>query len=106
MHSLFSAVPSLPPAGPPPPSLKGRPFRVGDRGIDRIAIGYGLQMADVDGDRNTDIVLADKKSIQWYGGAGLDQHVIATDLTKRDNVCVTARDIDGDGRCEIAVGGQ
>ena len=32
--------------------------------------------------------------------------MIASNLTKRDNVCVTARDIDGDGKCEIAVGGQ
>ena len=23
-----------------------------------------------------------------------------------DNVCITAKDIDGDGRCEMAVGGQ
>ena len=34
------------------------------------------------------------------------KHVIARDLTERDNVCVTARDVDGDGKCEIAVGGQ
>lgn len=74
--------------------------------IDRIDIGYGLQMADVNGDGKTDIVLADKSTIQWYEAPKWTKHIIARDLTERDNVCVTARDIDGDGKCEIAVGGQ
>jgi hypothetical protein len=74
--------------------------------IDAIEIGYGLQMADVNGDGKTDIVLADKSTIQWYENPTWAKHVIARDLTKRDNVCITARDIDGDGKCEIAVGGQ
>ena len=74
--------------------------------IDQIQIGYGLQMADVNGDNKTDIVLADKKTIQWYENPTWTKHIIARDLTERDNVCVTARDINGDGKCEIAVGGQ
>tara|TARA_R110002049_G_scaffold47902_1_gene138466 strand:+ start:191164 stop:192333 length:1170 start_codon:yes stop_codon:yes gene_type:complete len=74
--------------------------------IDKIEIGYGLKMADVDGDGQTDIVLADKKTIQWYQNPSWSKHVIAENLTKRDNVCIAARDIDGDGKCEIAVGGQ
>jgi hypothetical protein len=74
--------------------------------IDKIEVGYGLQMADVNGDGKTDIVLADKKTIQWYESPKWTKHIIAKDLTVRDNVCVTARDIDGDGKCEIAVGGQ
>ncbi|TWU04887.1 FG-GAP repeat domain-containing protein [Stieleria varia] len=74
--------------------------------IDQIEIGYGVQLADVDGDGKTDIVLADKSTIQWYQSPSWTKHIIAKDLTERDNVCVTARDIDGDGKCEIAVGGQ
>lgn len=81
-------------------------FRWKEVEIDQIEIGYGLQLADVDGDGKTDIVLADKSTIQWYANPGWEKHVIARDLTKRDNVCVTARDINGDGKCEIAVGGQ
>jgi len=74
--------------------------------IDTIQIGYGLQLTDVDGDGKTDIVLADKKTVQWYQNPTWEKHIIAKDLTERDNVCVSARDIDGDGKCEIAVGGQ
>jgi len=74
--------------------------------IGRIEIGYGLQLTDVNGDGKTDIVLADKKTVQWYENPDWTKHVIARDLTERDNVCIAARDIDGDGKCEIAVGGQ
>lgn len=74
--------------------------------VDQIEIGYGIQLTDVNGDGNTDIVLADKSTFQWYENPEWKKHVIAKDLTQRDNVCITARDIDGDGRCEIAVGGQ
>ncbi len=74
--------------------------------IDRIQIGYGIAMADVNGDSKTDIVLADKSTIQWYENPSWQKHVVATDITERDNVCIAARDIDGDGKCEIAVGGQ
>ncbi len=41
--------------------------------IDTIEIGYGLQLADVNGDGKTDIVLADKSTIQWYENSELDQ---------------------------------
>ncbi len=74
--------------------------------VDRIDVGYGLQLTDVNGDGNPDIVLADKKTFQWYENPSWQKHVIAENLTQRDNVCITARDIDGDGKCEIAVGGQ
>ena len=50
--------------------------------IDKIDIGYGLQMADVNGDGKTDIVLADKSTIQWYQNPKWTKHVIARDLTQ------------------------
>ncbi len=95
--ALFTASISL--AAPPEFTWK-------EQTVDTIEIGYGVQLTDVDGDKKTDIVLADKKTIQWYQAPTWKKHIIARDLTKRDNVCVTARDIDGDGKCEIATGGQ
>jgi hypothetical protein len=74
--------------------------------IDKIQIGYGIQLADVNGDGKTDILLCDQNTIQWYENPAWTKHVIARDLTVLDNVCIAARDIDGDGKCEIAVGGQ
>src|SRR5256885_6172019 len=70
----------------------------------KIEIGYGLAVADVDGDGKPDILLADKKQIVWYRNPTWDKFVIAENLTKLDNVCIAAADIDGDGKAEIAVG--
>ncbi len=86
---------------------------------DEIQIGYGLAVADVDGDKLLDILLADKKQIVWYRNPGppkpgttepapqpWDKFVIAENLTEHDNVCLAAQDIDGDGKCELAVGAE
>lgn len=70
----------------------------------KIQIGYGLAIADVNGDKKTDILLADAKQIVWYEAPNWTKHVIAENLTEKDNVCIAAQDIDGDGKCEIAVG--
>ncbi len=72
--------------------------------IGKVDIGYGLAIADVDGDGKKDIILADKSTIQWYQNPTWQKHVIAEKLTKEDNVCVAAMDLDGDGKAEIAVG--
>jgi hypothetical protein len=73
---------------------------------DSISIGYGLAIGDVDGDRRPDVLLADKKQFVWYRNSDWKRFVIAENLTESDNVCIAARDIDGDGKVEIAVGAQ
>src|SRR5262245_6972218 len=70
----------------------------------KIEIGYGVAVADVDGDGKPDILLADKKQIVWYRNPGWEKFVIAENLTKLDNVCLAAADLDGDGKAEVAVG--
>ncbi len=77
----------------------------------QIDIGYGIATGDVDGDRRPDILLADKTEIVWYKNPGArgkkwERYVMARDLTEYDNVCIAARDIDGDGKVEVAVGAQ
>lgn len=73
---------------------------------DNIAIGYGLALGDVDGDGKTDILLADKKQFVWYRNGDWKRFVMIDNLTARDNVCLAARDLDGDGKVEVAVGAQ
>lgn len=70
----------------------------------KIQIGYGVAVADVDGDHKPDIVLADKNQIVWYQNPNWEKHVIAENLTRLDHVCIAATDIDGDGKAEIAAG--
>lgn len=73
---------------------------------DKISIGYGLAIGDVDGDAKPDILLADKRQFVWYRNGDWKRHVMISDLTESDNVCIAARDIDGDGLVEVAVGAQ
>jgi len=73
---------------------------------DGVEIGYGLSIGDVDGDGKQDIILADKREFRWYRNPDWKPFVLAKNLTLRDNVCVASADLDGDGKVEIAVGGQ
>jgi hypothetical protein len=73
---------------------------------DKVEIGYGAALADVNGDGKTDILLADKRLIVWYENPSWKKHVMAEALTPKDHVCIAARDIDGDGKCEVAVGAE
>ncbi len=74
--------------------------------IDTISIGYGLAVGDVDGDQKPDILLADQQQFVWYRNGDWQRFVMVDQLTERDNVCLAAHDIDGDGRVEVAVGAQ
>ena len=69
-----------------------------------IAVGYGLAIADVDGDGRSDILLCESRHIYWYRNPDWKRHLMSGTLTERDHVCLAAQDIDGDGRAEIAVG--
>jgi hypothetical protein len=71
-----------------------------------VKIGYGTAIGDVDGDKKPDIILADKNQFVWYQNPSWKRFVLAEKLTPLDNVCLAVRDIDGDGKVEIAVGGQ
>src|SRR5512145_443278 len=87
-------------AAPPEPKFRRQVID------DKIEIGYGVAAADVDGDKKIDILLADKRQFAWYRNPTWERFVIAENLTKRDNVCLAAQDLDGDGKCELAVGGD
>ena len=73
---------------------------------DKVQIGYGLGIGDVDGDGKPDILLADKKQFVWYRNPDWKRFVMVDGLTERDNVCLAVRDINGDGKVEVAVGAQ
>ena len=71
-----------------------------------VSIGYGLALGDVDGDGKPDILLADKKQFVWYRNGDWKKFVMIENLTEFDNVCIAARDINDDGKVEVAVGAQ
>ena len=73
---------------------------------DKVSIGYGIAIADMNADKKPDIVLCDASNIAWYQNPSWKKHIIVENLTQRDHVCIAVRDIDGDGRAEIAAGAQ
>lgn len=86
------------------PSLLAGPLfesKVIDAEID---IGYGIALEDMDGDGDKDVILADKNDFVWYENPSWLKHLLAHKVTERDHVCLAARDLDADGRAEIAVG--
>ncbi len=94
LHFLFHF------SGTPQPQFKAQTLD------SNIAIGYGIALGDVDGDGKPDILLADKKQVVWYRNGDWKKFVMIENLTQHDNVCIAARDIDGDGKVEVAVGAQ
>ena len=75
--------------------------------IDReVGIGYGVQVADMNADQKPDVILVDKDKVAWYENPSWKKHIVVNHLTKRDHVCLTARDLDQDGRAELALGGE
>ena len=71
---------------------------------EKIGIGYGLAIADVNGDKKKDVLLVDAGEVAWYENPTWKKHVITAKLTEKDHVCIAAEDINGDGKAEVAVG--
>ncbi len=69
-----------------------------------FGVVYAVLTADVNGDGKPDIVAINPTQVAWYENPSWKQHVVLEGGTKKDNVCIAAHDIDGDGRLDVAVG--
>ena len=43
----------------------------------KVGVGYGVQLADMNGDKMKDIVLCDKDKIVWYQNPSWEKHQIS-----------------------------
>ena len=69
-----------------------------------FGVVYAVLIADVNHDGKPDIVAINPTQLVWYENPGWTKHVVMDGLTKKDNVCVAAHDIDGDGKLDFALG--
>jgi hypothetical protein len=74
-----------------------------DEDCAQVAV-YAVAAADVDGDQMNDIVAVTENQVVWYRNPDWKKHVVIENQTERDNVCLAAHDIDGDGQIDFALG--
>src|SRR4051812_1482409 len=65
---------------------------------------YAVTTADVDGDGKPDAVAVAEDAVYWYANPTWEKHTVIKNATERDNVCIQAHDIDGDGKVDFALG--
>jgi hypothetical protein len=65
---------------------------------------YALTTADLNGDGKLDVVAISEEAVVWYENPTWTKRDILRGGTERDNVCVQAHDIDGDGRIDLTLG--
>jgi hypothetical protein len=84
---------------------KAPPFSFRMQEIDKsLKVGYAVVLVDVNGDGKKDIVVVDADRVIWFENPAWKLHTIITGLTRPDNVCIDAYDIDGDGKIDFALG--
>src|SRR6516165_9180037 len=69
-----------------------------------LKVGYAVLLADVNGDKKLDIVVVDTNRVVWYENPTWKRRTIIEGMTRPDNVCAAAYDIDGDGKLDLALG--
>ena len=69
-----------------------------------FGVVYAVLTADVNGDRKPDIVAINPTQAVWFENPSWTKHVILDGATKKDNVCIAANDVDGDGKVDFAIG--
>lgn len=69
-----------------------------------LGVGYAVLLVDVNNDGKKDIVAVDQKRVVWYENPSWQRRNIIEGKTEPDNVCISAADIDGDGRLDFALG--
>jgi hypothetical protein len=71
---------------------------------EKLSVGYAVLLVDVNGDGKKDIVVVDTTRVIWFENPTWKMRTIISGLTKPDNVCIDAYDIDGDGQIDFALG--
>ena len=84
----------------PTPTLT---FRAQEIATD-FGVGYAVAAADINGDKQPDIVAINATELVWFAAPDWKKTVILpAGATTADNVAIAPHDVDGDGRIDIAL---
>lgn len=72
----------------------------------QFGVGYAVTTADVNQDGKTDIIAINPTQAVWFENPTWKKRIMMDGLTKKDNVCIAATDVDGDGRIDLALGAE
>jgi len=101
--AVFVGAGPLPACGADPKPAALPTFRMQE--IDnKLGVGYAVLIADVNGDGKPDIIVVDTTRVVWYENPTWKRRTIIEGMTRADNVCASAYDIDGDGKLDLALG--
>lgn len=71
---------------------------------ERLTVGYGVLLIDLNGDGKPDIVVADSKRVIWFENPSWTMHVILQGQTTPDNVSIAPIDLLGNGKTDLILG--
>lgn len=71
---------------------------------EKLTVGYGVLLVDLNGDDKPDIVVADSKRVIWFENPTWAMHVILEGQTKPDNVAIAPIDLLGNGKTDLILG--
>jgi hypothetical protein len=71
---------------------------------EKLTVGYGVLLVDLNGDGKPDIVVADSKRVIWFENPSWTMHVILEGQTAPDNVAIAPIDLLGDGKTDLILG--
>lgn len=79
------------------PDFKPQPFD------EKVTVGYGVLVLDLNGDNKPDIVVADSKRVIWLENPTWKTHVILEGQTLPDNVAIAPIDMRGHGKTDLVL---
>lgn len=71
---------------------------------EKLTVGYGVLLIDINGDGKADIVVADSKRVIWFENPSWTMHTILQGQTTPDNVAIAPIDLFGQGKVDLILG--